>query len=135
MKFITAQNISWIMITVVAVAVWFGLELLSNATQPKLIVDKDVTVDMGGVLLNPPVELTGKPVEQGTAVIVCGSVPESWQQYVHYDNFVLSEWNPFNPKGKIGYPLLYGLSAIAIVLLGLVIRKAVILHKKDKLKL
>jgi len=114
-----------------AVVIWFCADWVSNTTSPKMIVDPDVTFGYGGIIMNPPVEVTGKDPSQGVTINVCGKVPEEWVKYVKYDEN-WTEWNPFSPQGKLGMPLLYlSYTVLAVLAIALVYR-IIVLYKKGK---
>ena len=126
------KYLTWLIVPIIAVGIFFALDYYNNLNAPKLLVDTDVQIDYGGVLLNPPVEITGKDPSHGKLTNVCGKVPEEWAGYVRYND----SWNsnPFNPDSQVGKSVMAGVYIIlGVVVLALIVR-VVYLYKKGKLR-
>ena len=97
---------------------------------PTMIVDPTVEVNCGGIMMNPPVQITGMPIEQGKEVAVC-TVPAEWEQYADYHGW--GEWNLFNPNGILGNVIVWVLSiALGVLVIALVIY-IIVLYRRGEL--
>lgn len=126
----------YIMLPLSVIFGWFVMGFLTDKyvvqpNQPYMIVDKDVPSEYCPVGYEP-VELTGKPVDQGEKALISCKVPESYAQYIHYpDNWNENVLNPDTTQGQITKWILYGILAIVI---GFVIWRSIILYNKYKKK-
>lgn len=98
-------------------------------SSPYMIVDKDVPSEYCPVGYEP-VELTGKPVEQGERAMINCKVPESYEKYVHYPE----NWqeNALNPESWQGQATKWALYGVLFVVIGLVSWRSVRLYRKYK---
>lgn len=107
----------------------WSYETIVKDWSPTMIVDLDVPSDCCP-LGYEPVELTGKPVEQGVVKIITCKMPIAYAPYIHYpENW---ERSPFNPQGAVGQATKWSLYAILAVLVGLLTWRIVYIVKMRK---
>jgi hypothetical protein len=113
----------------VGMAHW-SYETLIKGWSPTMIVDTSVPSDVNP-LGYEPVELTGKPVEQGVAKMITCKVPIEYTPYIHYPaNWANSPFNPANPVAQAIKWALYAILAVLVGLLGWRIAYIVKMRKK-----
>ena len=107
----------------------WSYETVIKDWSPTMIVDLDVPSDTCP-LGYEPVELTGKPVEQGVEKMLTCRVPIEYAPYVHYPE----NWDrsPFNPQGEIGQATKWSLYAILAIVVGLISWRVVTIVKIRK---
>lgn len=123
---------------VLAIAVCLGFfvahlsyENVVQPNSPYMIVDKDAPSDYCPVGYEP-VEMTGKPIEQGEKAMITCEVPESYAKYIHYpENWEQNALNPNATQGQVTKWLLYG---ILVLMIGFIAWRSVVLYKRNKNK-
>ncbi len=107
----------------------WSYETVIKGWSPTMIVDLDCPSDVCP-LGYEPVEITGKPVEQGVERMITCKVPIEYAKYIHYPaNWDRSPFNPANPTAQAIKWLLY---AILVVLVGLLTWRIVYIVKMRK---